>query len=97
LHLSPGLKPGDVNGHTAQAFVPPMWIRALTARSGGGKKQVEHLAFGDAEDPQLQGDSGCPVGHVPQHDLGVPRSHTGVTVSSFPSTAGREVRLHWGV
>lgn len=73
LHLSPGLKPRGVNGHRAQTFVPAMGIMALKTLSGGDKRQVEHLAFGDAEDLQSQQLSSSPEGHIPQHDLGVLR------------------------
>lgn len=48
-------------GLTAQAFTPAVWIRALQTLSGRGKKQVEHLAFGDAGAPQPQGAGPLPA------------------------------------
>lgn len=77
-------------GLTAQAFTLAVWIRALQTLSGGGKKQVEHLAFEDAGAPQ-------PQGQCSHRELGTTgvrwdeRLPTDVTASSSPSAAGHNV------
>lgn len=97
LRFSPGLKPGDMNGRIARASTPATWIKALKTLSGGGKKQVEHLAFGDClsrrgtvavfQDMATESLASPSTTSV-RGDGCLP---TDVTASSFPSTAGREV------
>lgn len=97
LRFSPGLKPGDMNGRIARASAPATWITALKTLSGGGKKQVEHLAFGDCLSRR---GTAAVLQDMATESLASPSTTSvrwdgclpaDVTASSFPSTAGREV------